>query len=604
MFRNSLKIYCLRATLVASFCAHALAYEPIGSSFGIPGDNVTYDYVVVGGGTAGLAIATRLVQQNVGTVAVIEAGTFYETSNGNISQVPATGVVFSGKGPHDFQPLIDWGYMTTPQAGGFNQSLHYARGKTFGGSSARNFMVYQRGTEGSHKLWSDIVGSRDYTWENFLPFFKKSVNFTGPNMAFRFTNSTPEYSIESISEKNGPLSVTFSHYAQAFGTWATEGLKQIGIPVIQGFLGGRLLGQSYSTFTINADTMIRDSSETSFLREGLGNSAYKLHPLAMANKVLFDENKKATGVIVETEGIEYVLSARKEGAGVFGSPQLLMVSGVGPAATLDSLNIPVIADRPGVGQGMQDHVFYGISYRVNAPTISSLQIPSFAAEQAKLYENAAGMYASPNTDVLAWEKIPRSLRHTWSNKTRSTLDTYPADWPEVEYIAISSYLGSQINSRSSDPNDGFNYATLAIALVAPRSRGTITIKSPDAKIAPVINPNWLTDRADVDVAVAAFKRGREFFKTPAMQSFVIGGEYFPGMNVTTDDQIEQFIRKSFNTIWHAACTCAMGKTDDIKAVVDAQARVIGVKGLRVVDASAFPLLPPGHPMSTVCKFLV
>lgn len=485
--------------------------------------------------------------------------------------------------------------------------MHYARGKTLGGCSARNFMVYQRGTTGSYQKWADAVGDQSYAFKNFLPYFQKSVNFTPPNMSLRFANSTPEYDAKAAAGSgNGPLSVTFSNYAQAFGTWATQGFQQIGIPIIQGFLSGKLIGQSYGTFTINAETMHRDSSQTSFLTEGLKNPALKVYPLAMAKQILFDANKKATGVVVESQGLSYVLSASKEvilSAGSFGSPQLLMVSGVGPADALQGLKIPVVADRPAVGQGMQDHIFFGIGYRVNAITLSTLSVnPAYAAEQADLYNSkAAGIYTSPNTDSIAWEKIPRSLRRNWSNQTQTALAAYPADWPEVEYITISSYLGNMQNLTSPGPNDGYNYASLAANLVAPRSRGNITITSADTNVAPLINPNWLTEQSDVDVMVASFKRIRQFYATKAMQSFVIGPEYFPGKSVSTDAQIENFIRGNFNTIWHATSTCAMGRLNDTKAVVDTKARVIGVQGLRVVDAAAFPLLPPGHPMSTVCE---
>jgi choline dehydrogenase len=281
-----------------------------------------------------------------------------------------------------------------------------------------------------------------------------------------------------------------------------------------------------------------------------------------------------------------------------------MVSGVGPSESLRALNIPVVADRPGVGQNMQGHVYFGISYRVNAPTISSLQIPSFTAEQAALYRQhpAAGMYTNPVIDALAWEKLPKELRTSWDNDTVSRLAVYPEDWPEVEYIALSKYLGRMEDSREADPNEGFNYGSLAVALCTPQSRGTVTLASADTNDLAVINPNWLSQQADVDVTVAGFKRARDFFATNAMQSFVVDGEAYPGSNVTTDAQIKDVFRRSFNTVYHAACACSMGREGDPNAVVDTRGRVIGVSGLRVVDASAFPVLPPGHPQATVCKF--
>jgi choline dehydrogenase len=469
-------------------------------------------------------------------------------------------------------------------------------------------MAYQRATVASYQRWADAVGDQSYTFSQLLPFFEKSLKFTPPDMELRFANGTPEYDPTVLGNGSGPLSLTYSHYVQAFGTWATKGLQQIGIPIVPAFQSGSLLGQSYCMFTINATTMTRDSSETSFLRVGLDYSNYVVYQSTMAKRILFDANKKATGVIVDTQGSVYTLSATKEvilTAGVFGSPQLLMVSGVGPAATLQQHGIPVIADRPGVGQNLQDHIYFGPSYRVNAPTFSSFSNAQFAAQAAQEFnEKAAGMYTNPTTDVLAWEKVPQPLRSTLSNSTLAALATYPADWPELEYLSLGAYLGYQEDLAKGDPNDGYNYASLAIALCTPRSRGNLTIASADTAVSAVINPNWLTDRADIEVAIAGFKRVRAFWQSDAMKPFVIGEEAFPGPQIQTDAQIEDIIRKTFNTIYHAACTCSMGRPDDKMAVVDNHSKVIGVQGLRVVDASAFPLLPPGHPQSTVCKSLL
>ena len=434
------------------------------------------------------------------------------------------------------------------------------------------------------------------------------MKFTPPEKGFRFANGTPKYDVSVMGNGSGPLSVTFSHYVQAFGTWATRGLQAIGIPIIDGFQSGSLLGQSYSMFTINATTMTRDSSETSFLQRALPYDNYYVYQSTMAKKILFNAQKKATGLVVDTEGKQYTLKATKEvilTAGVFGSPQLLMVSGVGPAATLQQHGIPVVANRPGVGQNMQDHIYFGQSYRVNAPTLSSLSDPAFRAQAVAEYNTrVSGIYTNPTTDVLAWEKVPQPMRSSLSNRTLTALATYPADWPELEYLSLGAYLGYQENLARGDPNDGYNYASLAVSIVAPRSRGNLTITSTDTADAPLINPNFLTDRTDMEVAIAGFKRTRQFWQSKPMRSFTIGEEAFPGLKVQTDEQIEDIIKKSMNTIYHAACTCVMGKKSNPMAVVDAKARVFGVKGLRVVDASSFPELPPGHPQSTVCKLIL
>lgn len=484
--------------------------------------------------------------------------------------------------------------------------MHYARGKCLGGTTARNYLVYQRGTVASYQNWADQVGDQSYTFDRLLPFFKKTTKFTPPNMDIRFANATPEYN-ETVLGNDGPVSISYTNYAQAFATWTTEGLLAMGIPIIKGFQAGSLLGQSYTMLAINPTTMTRVSSETSFMRKALEYPNLTVYQSTMAKRVLFNANKKATGVLVDTQGKKFTLTATKEviiSAGVFGSPHLLLVSGVGPAATLEEFEIPVIADLPGVGQNMQDHIYFGPSYRVNAPTMSSLQNPDFAADAAREFnEKAAGMYANPTVDTLGWEKIPEPLRSsTFSAETRFVLDQYPADWPEVEYFSLSTYLGYQYKSRGGDPNDGYNYASLGAAIAMPRSRGNITITSADNAVHPVINPNFLSDRADIEVSIAAFKRLRQFWNSTALEPFLADpNESFPGLNVSTDAQMEDIIRKSFNTVFHAACTCSMGPSADRLAVVDPQARVYGVQSLRIVDASIFPFLPPGHPMATVCE---
>lgn len=216
-------------------------------------------------------------------------------------------------------------------------------------------MTYQRGTIGAYKQWADQVGDQSYAFEQFLPYFEKSLHFTPPNQNKRAQNSTPEYDLSTLGNGAGPLSVTFANYAQAFSSWAQKGLSEIGIHPINGFTSGKLLGSSYSVNTINQSTMIRDSSETAFLQPALKNPNLYVFQSTLGKKIIFDVNKKATGVQVDTEGKLYTLFANKEvvlSAGAFQSPQLLMVSGVGPKETLTKYNIPVVADRPGVGQNM------------------------------------------------------------------------------------------------------------------------------------------------------------------------------------------------------------------------------------------------------------
>ena len=206
-------------------------------------------------------------------------------------------------------------------------------------------------------------------------------------------------------------------------------------------------------------------------------------------------------------------------------------------------------------------------------------------------------------DLFAWEKLPRDHQSAFSNSTLASLSTFPSDWPEVEYLTVAGYLGDNVNYNNG-PTDGANYATVVAAIVAPLSRGTVSISSANVSDPPLIDPRWLTDPTDQAVAVSAYKRVRQLFATKAMAPVLAGPEVYPGFpqnRVQSDSELLSLIKKSFNSVWHASCTCKMGKASDPMAVVDSQARVLGVKNLRVVDASSFALLPPGHPVSTICE---
>lgn len=469
-------------------------------------------------------------------------------------------------------------------------------------------MIYQRGSKQSYQKWADHVGDDSYNWENLQPYFEKSVTFTPPASS-RFENASAEFNAAAFSSSGGPLQVSYPNYAQPFSTWLKPALEEIGVPSVQDFNSGALLGSQYAATTIDPRTQKRESSQTSFLEEASGRNNLKVYTNALAKKILFNASKKATGVAVTSNfGLtRFTLSARKEvivSAGAFQSPQLLMVSGIGPRAELNKFRIPIISERRGVGQGMEDHVFFGPTWRVNVQTLTRLanDLLYTGAQFLGPYSiQKQGPLTSNVCDFLGWEKVPRNLL---TADARRVLDAeYPADWPELEYLTAPGYVGDFSNLFTTQPKDGYQYATILGALVAPRSRGTVTLASADTKDLPLIDPKWLTDPTDISVAVATYKRLRAAFASKAMQGVLADTEeYFPGPSVQTDAQILKVIRDTVMTVWHAACTCRMGKTDDPDAVVDASARVIGVSGLRVVDASSFALLPPGHPQSTVYAF--
>ncbi|KAL8702706.1 MAG: hypothetical protein Q9201_004127 [Fulgogasparrea decipioides] len=548
----------------------------IGTYFGVPGTNATYDYVVVGGGNAGLTLATRLAEDPSISVAVIEAGGFYEVDNGNRSIVPGYANYFTGSDPENYQPLIDWGFSTVPQP-----------------------------------MWADEVGDQSYTWDQFLPYYKKSCNYTSFNPGLYNATIFPQPP-EVFDPKGGPLHVSFSNYADSFGSWAQKAFVGVGMALNdRGLNDGLLNGSAFSTLTINPTNGHRSSSESSFLQAALQNgTAPVIYKNTLAQKILFNDTT-ATGVQVSTAGsygvrsINFTLTASKEvilSAGTFQSPQLLMVSGIGPKVTLQQHGIEVIKDLAGVGQNMWDHVLFGANRRVNVLTASaSLNNPLVAARGAELFRtNASGPLAAFGAGFYGWEKLPEPYRANLSSTAVSALSAFPSDWPELEWLPISAYLGYQTNRQKEDPRDGYNYATINPGIIAPLSRGNITISSSDMADPPILSPNWLEDPTDREIAVQSFKRSREIWDVLSQNGITNGDEeYLPGLKVTSDEDILTYIQKSLMTIYHASSTCKMGNSSDPMAVVDSQARVYGMKNLRVVDASAFPFLPPGHPMSTV-----
>ncbi|RMX73054.1 hypothetical protein D0869_13994 [Hortaea werneckii] len=604
--------------------------EPLVSSFfGVPGTNATFDYVVIGGGTAGLAVATRLAAANL-SVAVIEAGGFYELDNSNLSVVPGYATYFTGSAPDNFQPLVDWGIATTEQKvsmqchessttpanqlqGAFNRKFHYARGKTLGGSSARNYFLYHRPTVDSMQQWADLVGDQSWAWDNLLPYYKKSVHYT-PFKESMYTNSSNPQNLEAFLPEGEPLEVSYSNAVNPFGTWIRKAFADVGLPQIDGLSSGHLLGAAYAPFTIDPKTGYRSSSESAYLQSALNNH---LSPIVyhgtLATETLFD-GEKATGVkaltagTYETPGKNFTLSARKEvilSAGTFQSPQLLMVSGIGNCTELADLGIDCKVDLPGVGQNMWDHLIFGSTHAVNVNTAStSLNNATLAAILKQVYlESGSGPLSTFGPGYYGWEKLPTGYRENLSSASVAALDrNFPPDWPEIEWLPQGGYSGRGLNKQQADPRDGRNYATLATALVAPLSRGTVKLASPYMWDLPLVNPAWLTNEADMELAVQAFRRGRQIWQVLVDMGVAHVEEVFPGLNVSSDAETRDYIAYSLSTVYHAACTCKMGKSSDKMAVVDSKACVHGVQGLRVVDASAFPILPPGHPQSTIYAF--
>ncbi|KAH7305267.1 glucose-methanol-choline oxidoreductase [Stachybotrys elegans] len=571
----------------------------LGSHFGVPGLPASFDYIVVGGGTAGLTIARRLASNSSISVAVVEAGDLFEFSNGNFSQVPAYASYFTGSDPIIKNPYLDWYMYTEPQEQLGGRSILYDSGKILSGSSGRNFLWQMRGSTGCFRKWADEVGDSSYTLENMMPYFTKTYKYSPPDNDKRPSNSSAEHSEEHWDTSGGPMYVSYPSWVNSVSSWLRLAFEAQGMPSIPSFYGGQLLGNSWMANTLRPDTQSR-SSASDFLRDALMETTNLIiYKSTLAKRILFKDGNQASGVTVNSGGVEYILTARREvivSAGVMRSPQLLMVSGIGDRRLLEELNITLIADRPGVGQNMGDNVLVGPTFQVDLVTHSSLSNPSYLLTAIEKYnKKRTGILTNVGGDIAAFEKVPR---HMISESTLKSLeDSFPADWPNLQYLILDAYFG---NGNDSNPTvgDGKQYVAASVGLVSTFSRGNVSISSPNTAINPVISPNWLLDKRDQELAIAAFRRGRQLFQVEAMKPIVIT-EAYPGNAIESDAEILDIIRESANPVYNAVGTNKMGKLNDTMAVVNSNAQVFGVRGLRVVDASIFPFLPPGQPSATV-----
>lgn len=287
------------------------------------------------------------------------------------------------------------------------------------------------------QLWADAVNDSSYTFEEVLPYYKRSVQFTAPDTKTRASNATATYNKNAFEESGGPLQVSYASYAMPFSSWMQLGMEAIGIKEKDDFNLGSLMGAQYCSSTIDPSSELRSSSQSSFLAK-IKPSTLTTYSNTLAKKVVFNKQKEATGVQVNgLLGDTVTLHASKEviiSAGAFQSPQLLMVSGVGPSDELQEHGIDIVADRPGVGQNMWDHPFFAPTYRVQVDTLTKFANNLLYAAGSFLdgLLDKTGPITNPVADYLAWEKIPQSLRSQFSQSSQDSLKRFPSDWPEAE----------------------------------------------------------------------------------------------------------------------------------------------------------------------------
>jgi choline dehydrogenase len=501
----------------------------------------TFDYVIVGAGTAGCVLANRLSEAPSATVLLLEAGGSDRHPN---VRIPAA---FAKQ----FRTRLDWDFATEPEPGCADRSLYIPRGKSLGGSSSMNAMLYARGRPLDYDAW-ESSGCEGWGWSDVLPYFKGAedsflgateVHGTGgPVRVERLRSPRPltRRIIESAQEAGIPFNPDYNTP------------EQDGVSPVQVF---QRRGRRWS----GADAYLRPVMK----RPNLTLSA-RAHALALESS-----DGAVTGVRYrDRRGRVQAARATREtilAAGSIGSPQLLMLSGYGPAEHLSELGIEVVEDLPGVGANLQDHPYCVWESRV-PESLADAERPKALAE---FLLRRTGPLTSSVAEALAFVRSRPGL---------------PA--PDLEFHCGPAYF----NDNGFDEYDGHAF-TLAPVLLTPRSRGTIRLRSSDPLAKPAIRGNHLTEPDDVAALVAGVELARRIAGTGPLAE-AAGREIFPGEAVEGADALEDDVRRRAELLYHPAGTCRMGADDE--AVVDPELRVRGTRGLRIVDASIMPLIPGGN----------
>ncbi len=509
-----------------------------------------YDYVIVGAGSAGCVLAARLTENPATRVLLLEAG---PPDDADEIHIPAAQNLL-------FQSTYDWNYQTIPQERAAGRSIYWPRGRTLGGSSSINAMIYIRGSRYDYNTWRDEYGCEGWGYTDLLPYFLRAEG-----------NSRGASAYHGAS---GPLSVTDPRYKSPLASAFVDAAEQAGQAANDDFNGSRQDGVGFYQVTQRRGR--RWSAADAYLHPAAGRPNLTIRTDALVTGIAMSGGH-AVGVRYLSRGVAETVHAEGEvilAGGAIGSPQLLMLSGIGPADHLRSQGIAVTVDSPGVGANLSDH-----------PAVTA-------------------MWHTPKSRGL-WEQAgPRNLAR-WQLRHSGPLTTNIAESggfsrsgtelpaPDIQWHALPAPYQ---NGGLTDP--AIRALSLLIALVAVRSRGQIRLRSTDPRHKPVIDPAYLSDGSDIEPLVAGIQMAREFASARAM-SKTCKAELAPGDDVRTDAEIRDFVRHNLTTIYHPVGTCAMGGDSRLAAsrltsVVDPELRVRGVAGLRVVDASVMPAVPRGN----------
>jgi len=510
-----------------------------------------FDYIIVGAGSAGCILANRLSADPSKRVLILEAG---GRDNWIWFHIPV-GYLFAIGNPRS-----DWLFKTEPEEGLNGRSLNYPRGKVIGGSSSINAMIYMRGQAADFDHWRQL-GLNGWGWNDVLPFFRKHENhFMGESAAHAVGG---EWHISAPRVRWDLL--------DAFRTAA----EQAGIKSIPDFNGGD--NEGICAFHVNQKRGRRWSAASAFLKPVLNRQNLRLETGCLVEGIMFD-GKRAAGVRWSQRGETRTAKCRGEvilAAGSIGSTQVLLLSGVGPAQQLQNHGIPIVLDRPGVGNNLQDHLQLRMIYKVDGITTLN-----------ERYHAPFGM-----TKMLAEFAL---LRRGPLTMAPSQLGVFTRSDPDQERANLQYHVQPLSLDRFGEPLHTFPAFTACVANVRPTSRGYVRLRSRDPADKPVIKPNYLSTDQDRRIAASSIRLTRRIVAQPALKNFH-PDEYLPGSNIGDDEQaLIKAAGDIGTTIFHPVGTAKMGLPSDPMMVVDDRLRVFGIERLRVVDASVMPTITSGN----------